>query len=89
MNNEPLQHQHSAYTPINCSYYDQLEAWAVKRDWVNVTYLATEGDSKTVRGIIRNLITRNHEEYMELSDGSMIRLDQLIEINGKALPKAC
>jgi len=89
MTTDGLESPEMAYTPINCSYYDQLEAWAVKRDWVNVTYLNDAGEFQIVRGVIKDLVTRNHQEFMLLSDGTSLRLDRLIEINGKPLPKAC
>ncbi len=37
----------------------------------------------------QNLMTKNKEEFMELSDGRIIRLDALISVDGKEFGRYC
>lgn len=77
------------YTPISCSYYDELEAFATLRQICTVNYSDLEGESTIVKSRILNLYTKNKIEYMQLENGLTIRLDQLISVNGKLLRNYC
>ncbi len=76
------------YKPIDCNFYDELEALATLRKMAKITYMQ-EGVMQTVHAIITNLYTQNHVEYMTLSDGHVVRLDTLIEVDGKFVPGVC
>ena len=77
----------TAYIPISCSYYDRLEAWAVRREPVKIQFqdLAQEKSVET-EGIIVDLISRDKVEYLVLDTGEIIRLDHLITVNDIPLP---
>lgn len=76
------------YIPINCGLYDQLEAFAVKRDLLTIQF---EEGSKTVvvdHVQILDFKTEKDGEYGILQTGKgnlKIRLDKLIAINGENL----
>jgi len=78
------------YIPINCSYYDELEAFATLRKEVTIIY-RTAGDQETAeaKGIIETFRIRDKVEYLLLRDGQEIRLDWLVTVDGKPLPLAC
>lgn len=76
------------YKPIDCNFYDELEALATRRKPVKISYM-NEEVVKTVYGIISNLYVENKVEYMSLSGGEIIRLDTLIEVDGKFVPGIC
>lgn len=77
------------YQPISCDYYDFLEAWAVRRQQVQIHYLDEQGISHALAGVIRTLETRNKEEFMILDSGLEIRLDRIMAIDGKVPPTHC
>ena len=70
------------YTPINCSYYDLLESLAVKRERVDIDYRNPMGGPETTNAIIKDFRTENKEEFMILDNGTEIRLDRLVTVNG-------
>ncbi len=76
------------YQNISCSYYDQLEAYATKRTHCAVVYRVDEQE-KTSEGIIVDLFAKDGAEYLKLNNGIVIRLDQLISINGVPVSNVC
>ncbi|EAY24555.1 Rho-binding antiterminator [Microscilla marina] len=70
------------YNPINCSLYDYLEAWAVTQTPCKVTYLDAQNKEAYFTKTIVDLYIKDKVEYVKWNDGSSLRLDQLIEING-------
>lgn len=77
------------YRPINCNYYDELEAIATLRKNVTVIY-QSDGEQITLNEVgIKNLYAKDKEEFVVLTNGLTIRLDYLIEVDGKPVIKAC
>lgn len=58
------------------------------RKQVKIIYLS-EDKTHTVYDIIQDLYTKEHIEYMVLASGLTIRLDQLLEVDGKLVPGIC
>ena len=83
------QMNNNKYTPINCSYYDELEAIATLRKSVEITYYENEAPSTLENVQIKNLYTKNKEEFVVLSNGLTLRLDYLISVDGKAVIYGC
>ena len=78
-----------AYHPINCSYYDELEAYATLRKTVRIDYLTPTGEAASIDARIVNLYTLNKEEFMVLDNQQEIRLDRLRSVDGKVVPLTC
>jgi Rho-binding antiterminator len=80
----------SAYQPINCSFYDELEARATAGQPCTLTY-RTEPDSppSTYHGVIQDLLLRDKVEYLRLADGFELRLDALVAVDNKELRNYC
>lgn len=79
-----------AYTPIDCNYYDRLEAWATRRQEVSIAYRnATDGCEQLIKSKITDLQTKAGVEYMHLATGLVLRLDQLISVEGIPVVLAC
>lgn len=78
----------STYIPINCSYYDELEAAATQAKIVKLVYRDQSGEKQLDTRIV-NLYTKNKEEFMVLENGLEIRLDHLLSIDGKTPPMSC
>lgn len=70
------------YTPINCSFYDYFEAFAVKKQIVTLVYFNESGDTQTVESRIKDLYSRDKVEYVLLENGLEIRLDYVKELEG-------
>jgi len=76
------------YTPISCDFYDELEALATRKKTCNIVFL-NDGARSQIRGEIADLYTREKVEYMKTTSGLEIRLDQLIEVDGKIASNYC
>ena len=71
------------YKPVNCDFYDELEALATLKKKADIVFIADNGGKSVIQGRITDLYTRDHVEYMKLDNGLEIRLDEVIEIDGK------
>lgn len=79
----------SDYQPINCSYYDELEALATLRKVATIIYKNDEGEEVVQQTRIKDLYARNKEEFMVLENGVQFRLDRLVSADGKKVDGAC
>ncbi|MGX5819182.1 hypothetical protein ACWKWU_13345 [Chitinophaga lutea] len=77
------------YRPIDCNYYDRLEAWATMQTPCTLLFLDDDGREAEVSGLIRNLYTVDKAEFLLLDNGLVLRLDQLLAVNGIPLPGVC
>ncbi|WP_026333449.1 MULTISPECIES: hypothetical protein [Rhodonellum] len=69
------------YIPINCGYYDRLEAWATTKKTCAITY--KNGDStELVSTKILDLKLLDGIEYLFGENGFLLRLDDLVSIDG-------
>lgn len=78
-----------AYKPISCDFYDELEAVALHRSNNEIVYRDAQGQELKTTGIITGLTTVNKEEFLTLDNGLVIRLDQLVSLNGIVLANYC
>jgi Rho-binding antiterminator len=76
------------YKPIDCNFYDELEALAVKRKTCDIIFM-NEGGKANIRTAIEDIFTRDHAEYLKTSSGLEIRLDRLIQVDGKMAGNVC
>ena len=76
------------YIPINCGLYDQLEAFAVKKELLTIKY---EEGSETLTQIdllILDFKTKKIGEFgyfKLLNEEFEIRLDLILSVNGKSV----
>ncbi len=75
------------YQNISCSSYDQLEAFATGKTERIIVY--NDGSAKNETGVIVDLFARHSAEYLKLNNGTVIRLDHLVSINGQLIGKVC
>ena len=78
----------NTYQSIGCSYYDQLEAYATQRTHCSIQ-IEENGNERTADGIIVDLFARDGAEYLKLDNGTMVRLDHIVSVNGIKLKYAC
>ncbi|OGX88546.1 hypothetical protein [Hymenobacter glacialis] len=74
------------YTPIDCHFYDLLEAAATQRRHINLQYFNDLRQLCLGSGVIDTLFIRDKVEFMRLKSGEEIRLDLLIRLDDKPAP---
>jgi len=75
----------TAYVPIDCGFYDVLEANAVRRRTIEIVYTDADAEQRVTDCIV-DLQAREHGEFMILASGQEIRLDYLITVDGVERP---
>ena len=77
------------YQPIDCNYYDRLEAWATMHTICKIVFFDDKGEHAEVSARIEDVYTLNKVEYMRLDNGLVLRLDSLVAVNNVPLPDHC
>jgi Rho-binding antiterminator len=75
------------YKPISCSFHDRLESIAVLRKVVKIIFMDEAGNRQEITSQIVDFKNHDGAEFMVLPDGQIIRLDKIINVDGKSLPK--
>lgn len=75
----------SKYEPISCEFHDLLESHATLRRPTQVRFRAAEGDVQLRTATITDVYARDGAEYVALSTGETLRLDQLLEVGDARL----
>ena len=70
------------YQPIDCGFYDHFEAAIVQRREVVLVYRDDDNLHVATRTKLLDLKTEASVEYVKLSDGTWLRLDKVISLNG-------
>ncbi len=71
------------YQQVSCSFYDELEALATLHRICTIRYRTETGEAVSIESQIIDLYTANKSEFLKLKDGTEIRLDRLISVDGK------
>jgi Rho-binding antiterminator len=77
------------YRPINCAFYDELEARATLRQPCNIYFMTEVGAPTTHHGIIADLFIRDQVEYLRCHDGFEVRLDWLTAVDDREVGAYC
>ncbi len=78
--------QAKPYQPINCAFYDELEAAAIKKQPSILVYIDESEAQQTYSGKILDFFIRDKMEYMVLENEIVIRLDHILSLDGKINP---
>ena len=70
------------YKPIDCNYYDELEALATLRKDAEILYLSESNEELFISSIIKDFFIHDKVEFMILANGLEIRLDRIVSVNG-------
>ena len=73
------------YQPINCNFYDELTLLSMRKKSCEIVYRVSEQKITSMTGVIRDIYTKNKEEFIVLESGLTIRLDKLISVDGKVI----
>lgn len=72
----------SDYQPVNCEFHDIIEACATLRNPIAMVVLKSEGPHRIVNTVIKDVFAKDGAEYLHTNCGKLIRLDQLITVDG-------
>ncbi|AXH13565.1 hypothetical protein [Halarcobacter bivalviorum] len=70
------------YVQVSCDLYNMFEEAANNKVDCDITFVK-EKEEITVSSKIVDLRNVNNSEFMETADGNVIRLDRIVEFNGK------
>lgn len=73
------------YTPISCSFHDELLSLATRKTQCSIRYRDVDDRELTVTDIIVDVYTKKKEEFLTLNNGSAMRLDQLVNAGGTSM----
>ena len=77
------------YQPIDCNFYDRLEAWATQKAVVHIQYRDEKNDVWEISTQIKDLFIKDKIEFALLSNQMELRLDSLIAVNGIEITGTC
>lgn len=77
------------YKPINCGLYDELELLSLRKEKVLIKFYDENSRIVNYESVIADLFSENKVEFLKLANGKIIRLDKLIEVNGKQFGNSC
>ncbi|MHA4867664.1 hypothetical protein ACXZ1M_08175 [Duganella sp. PWIR1] len=69
------------YQPISCDFHDLLEVHATRRAATDIQYRDADGSIQTRNAVITDVFAKEGADYLTLSTGETLRLDQLIEVD--------
>ncbi len=74
-----------SYRLLDCHFYDQLEALATLRQLCQIVYRTSSGEVIEVQDRIADIYAVNQADFLRLTDGTEIRLDCLVSVNGQSV----
>ena len=74
----------TTYRPIDCGFYDHLEAAIVQKKRVVLVYLDAEGLHVAQRTELLDLKTERKAEFVQLPGTRWLRLDRIVSVDGVA-----
>ncbi len=77
------------YKPIACGLYDELELRAIRKQRVKLIFQDDKKGNEVIECIITDLFSKNKVEFLKTSDGKIIRLDDILELDGIIFNKSC
>ena len=77
------------YIPISCDFYDEIELLALRKSPCKVIFRNEKEEEELIEGVIKNVYSKNKEEFLEMNGDFKVRLDRLVSINGMPLPDVC
>lgn len=77
------------YKPIACGLYDELELRALRKQKLTLTFLNDKNETETIECIIADLFSKDKTEFLKTTDGRIIRLDDIVELDNILFNKSC
>jgi Rho-binding antiterminator len=71
------------YVLVSCDFHDHLEEWSTLRQTCQITYRDANNHLIEVQGRIVDIYAADKADFLKLDDGTVIRLDKIVSVNGK------
>jgi len=68
---------------VSCDFYDELETLAVMRKVCKIEFWNENGTRTIIQDQIKDLYSREGIEYLETANGLKVKLNALINVDGK------
>ncbi len=72
------------YRPIDCGLHDRLEAIATTGKVVEIVVRSGDGGPRRFEDRLVDVFARDGEEFVRTGGGELLRLDQLVSVDGVA-----
>ena len=77
------------YKPIACGLYDELELRALRKKMVKLNFQNDKNEHEQIECTIVDLFSKDKIEFLKTNDGKIIRLDNVLELDGIIFNKNC
>lgn len=77
------------YKPIACGLYDELELRALREQKITLTFLNDNRETEIIECVIADLFSEEKTEFLKTTDGKIIRLDDIVELDNMLFNKSC
>jgi Rho-binding antiterminator len=77
------------YKPIACGLYDELELRALRKQKITLKYLNDKNETEIIECIIADLFSKDKTEFLKTTEGKIIRLDDIVELENILFNKSC
>jgi len=77
------------YKPIACGLHDELELRALRKSKVEILYTDESNSVQTISCVIADIFSKDKVEYLKTDKGFLIRLDDIVELDGILFNKSC
>lgn len=74
------------YQPVDCGFYDTLEAAATRHQQVYLQYFSDLRELRQGSTTLKTFVTREGAEYAVLASGEEVRLDRIIRLDDTPAP---
>jgi len=74
------------YTPIDCSFYDRIEAAIVKGKPLELSYEDEDGTTRTNKLLLVDTVIKDKQEFVACGSGQLIRMDRIKNLDGVEPP---
>lgn len=71
----------NTYEPVDCDFSDELEFACIKKLQVEVKYWNAQNELHDIKGRILDLFTKDDEEFLKMSNQTLIRLDRICSVH--------
>ena len=80
--------ENKPYQSLACSLYDNLEALATRKTTCDIVFRVEE-KIETITSTIVDIFSNDGAEFLRLENYTVIRLDNLITVNGIEMNSVC
>lgn len=71
-----------AYRLVGCDFHDRLESLATLRQTCHLVYRSDTNPSIEIDARIVDVYAANQADYIRLADGTEIRIDKILSVDG-------